>query len=77
MKTTWIKGLDEKSAEEIRLDFKSSKLLRGRLIELCKEGISSSYELSRSQYDCPNWQMLQADSIGYRRAMEKIISLLE
>lgn len=77
MKTVITKGKDKDASEALASDFRSSALLRERLAEICKEEMEGSYELSKSQYDCPNWQMLQADAIGYRRAMSKMISLLK
>lgn len=76
MKTLWTSGLDERDAQEIELSFKASARLRKRLIEICEKEAKNAYQLSRDQYDSPNWQMLQADSIGYRRALEKIISII-
>lgn len=76
MKTVWTSGKDGSEALDIESSFKSSTVLRKRLKELCEKEINSAYQLDRSQYDSPNWQMLQADSVGYRRAMEKIISLI-
>jgi len=68
--------MDTKDAQGMREEYKASRALRLRLKELCEEEIANSYELSQSQYDCPNWQMKQADSVGYKRALEKIISLI-
>jgi len=51
-------------------------VLRQRLKEICQKEMEGSYDLSKSQYDCPNWQMLQADSVGYRRALDKILRLI-
>lgn len=76
MKTSWTKGKDSVEAKDIKMDFLSAVILRNRLKELCLEEIANSYNLSKSQYDSPNWQMLQADAVGYKRAMEKIISLI-
>lgn len=77
MKKTWTQHTkDEKFIDEIKRAFLSSTVVRDRLKEICEDEIKSSFSLSKSQYDSPNWQMLQADAIGYKRAMEKIISLL-
>jgi len=32
---------------------------------------------NKAQYDSPNWAYQKADDIGYRRALEEIIGLLE
>lgn len=76
MKTAWVTGKDKGEAANIEASFKSCSIMRERLRELCEKEIKNSYNLSKDQYDSPNWQMLQADAIGYKRAMEKIISLI-
>lgn len=77
MKTTWTKGLDKQLEADVKSAFKSSTVVRGRLSDICQEKIASSLNTSKAQYDCPNWCYQQADFIGYRRALEEIISLLE
>lgn len=77
MKKTWTQHTNnDQLVKDIKQSFLSSTVMRDRLIEICEDEIKSSFSLSKSQYDSPNWQMLQADAIGYKRAMEKIISLL-
>lgn len=76
MKTTWIKGLEDDAAKVMKAEFKASAILRERLSEIVEERISSSFEVTRSQYDCPNWQFKQADSAGYKRALQEILSLV-
>ena len=77
MKTTWVKGLEEDQHEKIRGAFKSSSEIRNRLTEICNEKISTAMSTHKTQYDGANWAYEQADAIGYRRALEEIISLLE
>jgi len=77
MKKSWTNGLDEDRVEYIKGAFASSNLIRSRLEEMIQQRIGASYKLSRAEYDCPNWTLLQADSVGYRRALEEIISLIE
>jgi len=77
MKTTWTKGLDEQGVADIKASFKSSTVLRSRLSELCGEKAYSSLSTNAKQYESPNWCYQQADNVGYRRALNEIISLLE
>jgi hypothetical protein len=78
MKTAWTAGVKEGDKKnDIVSAFKSSPVLRKRLTEMCKKKSESSYRLSPDEYDCVNWTLKQADSVGYRRALEEIISLLE
>lgn len=76
MKTVWTAGKEKGEAERIEASFKACTVARERLVEICEKEIAGAYQLSRDQYNSPNWQMLQADSIGYRRALEKIISII-
>lgn len=78
MKTAIVKGLDLKEAEEMRQSFVAGAFLRKRIRELLKEKADTSVAASRSKdgYNNPSWAYLQADAIGYQRAMHEIISLL-
>jgi len=77
MKTTWTAGLEEQKKVDIKSAFKGSVVLRKRLIELCEAKTSSSFNTSKDQYDTPNWTYLQADMVGYHRALKEICSLLD
>ena len=79
MKTVWTEGLEPDIAKEIRGDFISSHLVRKRLKKILEDKIKTSHASLRNKdaYDKPNFGILAADSIGYERAMNEIISLLE
>ena len=77
MKTTWIKGLEPQMEADVKSAFKSATVTRARLTDICYEKIGTSLSTNKPQYESPNWAYQQADNIGYRRAMEEIISLLE
>ena len=78
MKTTWTAGIeDEQRKADIKSAFKSSTVLRKRLTEMCDNKTTSSFNLSKDQYGTPNWTYLQADMVGYHRALKEICSLLE
>ena len=78
MKTSLISGLNKQDAEEIVLAFKGSARLRERYITILTEKLESNRKMLRSKdmYDKPSWQYLQADGIGYERAVFELISLL-
>jgi hypothetical protein len=78
MKTSWTLGLDEQQAKEIRSDFKGSFLLRKRLIDLLSDKSSVSARSTRSKelYASPSWAYMQADAVGYERALNEVISLI-
>ena len=77
MKTVWTKGKDKQLEEDIKSSFKSSVVVRARLAEICSDKIGAAMTTHKNQYDSPSWCYEQADAIGYRRALEEIISLLD
>lgn len=79
MKTSWKDSLTPEKKKEIELEFNSSTILRNRLIYILNKKIKSSTTETRlkASYDSPNWGLLQADAIGYERALLEVISLLE
>lgn len=77
MKGTWTRGLEEDKHARIKSAFKSSTEVRNRLTEICNDKISSAMTTHKKQYDIAGWAYQQADAVGYRRALEEIISLLE
>ncbi len=79
MKTVLTAGLDADRAKEVRGDFKSSLLLRHRLVEVLKDKIETNRAAMRDKmsYKTPSWSHMSADSYGYERAVFELISLLE
>ena len=77
MKTVWVKGLEPDQQERIKSAFKASTDIRLRLTEICNGKLSTAMSTNKNQYDGASWPYEQADAIGYRRALEEIISLLE
>lgn len=78
MKTVWTKGFTGKKLEEVKKDFLSSSLIRERLQTLLEDKINASRKanISKDAYDISNWAYLQADGIGYERALNEVISLI-
>lgn len=79
MKVSWTKGLDDQSKTDIEQSFNSATLLRKRLIDVLQDKIDSANTMARSKssYDTPNWPYLQADAVGYERALYEIIDLIK
>jgi len=79
MKTNWTKGLTKENSEIVTNQFKESKLVRRRLGELISEKIKTSHTETRKliTYASPSWAYIQADAVGYERALFEIISLLD
>lgn len=79
MKTSLTSGLNESDKSLFTQEFKSSPFLRKQISSVLSKKIDSYYVGMRdkSGYESPNWALSQADSIGYTRALNEIISLLE
>lgn len=78
MKTTLTKGLEPLQAKEITIEYLGSQALRKRLVGLLieKQELLRKNRVSESTYESPNWAYLQADLVGYHRALNEAISLL-
>lgn len=79
MKTSWTQGLNKEAAAAMAASFQASGSLRERLCILLKKKEESNKQKMRSvsAYEAPNWAYMQADAIGYERALNEVISLLE
>lgn len=79
MKISWTKGLSGEEKKDILQEYASSSHLRQRLELLLREKqmLSQKAIISKESYDSPNWAYKQADNVGYLRAMEEVISLLQ
>ena len=78
MKSTWVKGLSDTEAQQVTDDFNASGGLRERLVGISKAKIDTSRSsiTSKDMYASPSWAYVQADAIGYERAINEIISLI-
>ena len=78
MKTALLKGLKKDQAAEIEQDFKAAAYLRERLTAILEEKVDALRRDIRQKttYESPSWAYVQADYIGYERAIYEVISLL-
>lgn len=78
MKTTWTKGLSGQAKIDCQMDFVGAASLRERLKALLLEKAEQSRTSMRASYtyDNPNWALVQADAIGYEKALFEVISLI-
>lgn len=78
MKTAWFKGLTEEQKQEMQAHFGGSAVLRTQLTKILRSKIESNNTSVRSKdaYNIPNWAYVQADAVGYERALMEVISLL-
>jgi hypothetical protein len=79
LKTSLLKGLNEKDKEEMTGLFIQSLRLRNQLVKTLEEKIKviDAESVTKEGYDSPSWAYKQADIIGYKRALREAISLLE
>lgn len=78
MKQCWTKGLTEDKATAVRADFKGCFPTRKRLSEILESKIAEARRISLSKegYSSPNWAYVQADTVGYERALNDVISII-
>lgn len=78
MKSILVSGSNEEINKQISQEFVGSKALRERLIAVLdgKKASLRQEVISKTSYDSPSWAYLQADAIGYERALSEVISLL-
>lgn len=79
MKTAWTKHTkDQEQIAILRSEYKGSRILRERLTQLLEGKIKTEMSETRAKdgYDNPSWPYRQADSQGYMRALNEIISLI-
>lgn len=77
MKSIITAGLSEMEADEMRQAFAHAAHLRRRMREVLQQKIDASNKAVRSKdaYGIANWAYLQADAVGYERAMQEVMSL--
>lgn len=78
MDRRWTVGLDDQNTSDIRQLYKESSILRKRLQKMLTDLIEEKRkgQVLATHYDSPNWAYLQADRIGYERALRDVIDLI-
>lgn len=78
MKKNWTAGLTPQEAEEITHSFNVGVELRKRLTQLLEDKVvvKRKETISKDAYASPSWAYLQADAVGYERALNEVISLI-
>lgn len=76
MKTALLKGADK---EGVKSSFLAGSLFRDQLKKVLDDKIKAinARNVSEENYASPNWPYKQADSCGYVRAMQEVLSLIE
>lgn len=80
LKNAWLSDFkDEQVRTLMRQQIAASSPVLERLMAII-DGMAASAEaahLSKGGYDSPNWAYMQADHIGYMRALKEIKELLD
>lgn len=78
MKTVWTSGLSEAKKTSIKEAYSRAGLVRDRLSTILSDKMDAEVKgrISSKDYDAPNWAYRQADSAGYLRALQEVISLI-
>ena len=78
MKTVWLKNLSPQEKIECKMEYVGSLRLRERLKALLEAKAEENRKAVRSgnAYENPNWALVQADAIGYEKALFEVISLI-
>jgi hypothetical protein len=79
VKINWTKGLVGEEKEEMKRLFLSNAFFRKRAQLLVQDKIDTIRQknITETAYDSPNWALKQADAVGYERALQEVINLLE
>lgn len=78
MKIRWKQGLEPQVQKDLESFYKESKVIRGRLTQMLRDIIEEKRAASVAAvtYDNPNWAYLQADRVGYERALRDVMELI-
>lgn len=71
----WSANLPTEEQADFEKYLANSKKLLDRLTEICYNMVRESEGSLKNNYDNPNWALKAADSVGYQRALQKIIAL--
>lgn len=78
MKRSLTASLSPSDASIVEGEYLGSPTLRKRLVELLikRQELIRKQRLNENTYDSPNWMALQADAVGYQRALDEVILLI-
>lgn len=78
MYTSWTKNLSEKEKKQVISEVNSAQPFIRRLHErLSKELTASDKAQLKNDYDIACWSLKQADHIGEKRALNRVLDILE
>jgi hypothetical protein len=70
----WTAGLSNPEKMLFQELLGTNNKVLDRLTKICYNMVKDS-EIDSSDYETPNWELRQADKVGYRRALKQIILL--
>lgn len=73
--TDWIKGLDDKEAEDFLNRLSRSQFMLDKIVKIASDKIKEINRPSKSDYDSPSWLARQAHENGNVEAFNYIIDL--
>lgn len=76
---TWTAGLSPEEEKELVKHLKGCSMVFERLSSILDQRVKGSVDkqLSSNLYELPNWALVQADAIGYQRALKEVITLIK
>lgn len=75
--STWHKGVqDETEVKEIKETVLRAAPALERLQKILNQKLEGRKPTKRADYDNPNWPYLQADWVGYERALTEVLNLI-
>lgn len=78
--TAWTSNLSTPDAKkEFNQQFDNAKGVLNRLVKIVedKKATADYRQLSAESYANPNWALMQADIVGYNRALNEILQLIK
>lgn len=77
MQSRWFQALPSNEQEDFKKLVLGSHKVLDKLREICYNTIKNGVTAPKADYDNPSWAYKQADMIGYMRAHQELIDLLD
>lgn len=76
---SWTTGLSKNEKKELEYAINNSSVVFNRLRHILDQRLEASIADQHSQlkYETPNWPLLQADYIGYQRAIKDLLTFFK
>ena len=76
---TWTANLSPEEEKEFAIKLREASDVFERLSSILDQRVKSlvSKQISSNTYDSPSWAYIQADAIGYQRAIQEVLELIK